>query len=563
MQPPVGISSTWGWVSQRQQATWQDLLEAIARDAPRWQSLQTQFLEQQNILWMNFLARSSGQPPGETESDRVADPDRRFSAKEWDEWPYFDYLRQSYRLTCRWWMEAVDGLPMDPERHKRVKFFLKQYLDAGSPANFLATNPEALKKALDTQGKSLQAGFVNLLSDLARGRISQTDESAFEVGRNLAVTGGSVVYQNDLIQVIQYHPLTPRVSARPLLMVPPCINKYYILDLEPEDSLVRYALERGRAVFMVSWRNIDASTAHVTWDDYVEQGVTQAIRVVHAISKADQVDTLGFCIGGALLACALAIHERNEPLPVSSLTLMATLLDYSDVGDIGIYIDRDFVEMREREFAAGGVVPGRDLAQAFSSLRANDLVWPYVVGNYLKGEKPPAFNLLFWNSDDTNLPGPMFTWYLRHFYLQNQLRCPDALQVAGHSVDLGRIRTPAYLFAAQEDHIVPWKSAFESTRLLSGPVEFVLGASGHIAGSINPASRNRRQYWCGGQVGHTSDQWLDTAVSHPGSWWVHWADWLDRQSPKRKRPPKTLGSRQFPAMEEAPGSYARARSGAG
>ena len=543
---------------RRQQATWQDLLEAIARDAPRWQPLQTQFLEEQKNLWTNFVARFSGQPSEQGE----ADTDRRFSASEWNEWPYFDYLRQSYQLTCRWWMEAVDGLPLDTERHRRVKFFLKQYLDACSPANFLATNPEALKKALDTQGQSLQAGFMNLLSDLARGRISLTDESAFEVGRNLALTSGAVVYQNDLIQIIQYRPQTSRVSARPLLMVPPCINKYYILDLGSEDSMVRYALEQGRAVFMVSWRNIDVCTAHLTWDDYVEQGVSRAIQVAHAISGSDQVDTLGFCIGGALLACALAVHERgDQPLPVSSLTLMATLLDYSDVGDIGVYIDRDFVEMREREFAAGGVVPGRDLAQAFSSLRANDLVWPYVVGNYLKGEQPPAFNLLFWNNDDTNLPGPMFTWYLRHFYLQNQLRCPDVLQVAGRSVDLGKIRVPTYIFAAQEDHIVPWKSAFESTRLLSGPVEFVLGASGHIAGSINPASRNRRQYWCDGQTGGTPDEWRNSAVPHPGSWWVHWAGWLDRQSPARKRAPKNMGNRQFVVLEEAPGSYVRVRSG--
>ncbi|MDE2342831.1 MAG: class I poly(R)-hydroxyalkanoic acid synthase [Betaproteobacteria bacterium] len=538
-----------------------ELAQAVAKDAPRWQELQARYYQNQAALWMSMLSRAAGQTSPVHNADTGTQPlaDRRFSAPEWSETPLFDYLQQSYLLTAQWLKEAVGSLELEPKTKRRLDFFLRQYIDALAPSNYPATNPEVLKKAFESGGESLRAGLKNFLADMEKGRISMTDESAFEVGRNIAVTPGSVVFENELFQLLQYAPATAEVASRPLLMVPPCINKYYILDLEPSNSMVRYAVEQGHAVFLMSWRNIDESLQQTTWDDYIERGVATAIRTVQAISNAPQVDALGFCVGGALLACTLAAHAGDEPLPVASLTLMTTLLDYSDVGEIGVYIDPAFVAQRELLFSKGGVVPGKELSMAFSSLRANDLIWPYVVNNYLKGETPPAFDLLYWNSDGTNLPGPMFAWYLRHLYLQNELRCPNALSVAGRSVDLGRITVPTYVFAAREDHIVPWKSAFETTHLLSGPMEFVLGASGHIAGSINPASKNKRNYWVGGAISGSADEWLASATPVPGSWWTHWADWLDKLNPERVPAPAQLGNAEHPPIESAPGRYVRAR----
>lgn len=539
----------------------QELAQAVMRDAPHWQALQTRYYESQVALWMGMLGRAAGQKPvgPEPETAEEARQDRRFNAPEWAEIPLFDYLRQSYLLTTHWLKEAVGSLALEPEAQKRMDFYLRQYLDAMAPSNFSATNPEVLKKAFESGGESLRTGLGNFLADMEKGRISMTDEAAFEVGRNIAVTPGAIVFENELFQLLQYAPATPEVAARPLLMVPPCINKYYILDLGPSNSLVKYAVDRGHTVFLVSWRNIDESLQQTTWDDYIESGVATAIRTAQVVSGADRIDALGFCVGGALLACTLAAHAADEPLPVASLTLMAALLDYTDVGEIGVYIDQAFVVQREQLFSKGGVVPGRELALAFSSLRANDLIWPYVVNNYLKGETPPAFDLLYWNSDGTNLPGPMFAWYLRHLYLQNELCRPNALTVAGRAVDLGRITVPTYVFAAREDHIVLWKSAFESTHLLSGPMTFVLGASGHIAGSINPASRNKRNYWVDGQLSGSADEWMASATPVPGSWWTHWADWLDRLNPERVQAPTVPGSPRYPPIELAPGRYVRVR----
>ncbi len=534
-----------------------ELSQAVAKDVPQWQALQTQYYENQAALWINMLSRAAGQKPtvAPPKAAAAALTDRRFSAPEWSENPLYDYLRQSYFLTASWLREAVGSLQMDPATQQRLDFYTRQYVDAMAPSNFPATNPEVLKKAIESGGESLKAGLKNLLADMEKGQISMTDASVFKVGRNIGITPGAVVFENELFQLLQYHPTTPEVASRPLLMVPPCINKFYIMDLEPDNSLVKYAVDRGHSVFLVSWRNIDESLRNVTWDDYIEKGVATAIRVTKEIAATGQIDTLGFCVGGALLACTLAAYAADEPLPVASVTLMATLLDYTDVGEIGVYIDRAFVEQREKQLEHGGVVPGKELALAFSSLRANDLIWPYVINNYLKGETPPAFNLLYWNGDGTNLPGPMFAWYLRHLYLQNELCQPNALTVAGRPVDLSRIKMPAYIFGACEDHIVPWKTAFQSTRLLSGPLEFVLGASGHIAGSINPASKNKRHYWSGGKLGGSAEEWVASATTAPGSWWIHWADWLDRLNPERVAAPRQLGNAKYQPIEPAPGRY--------
>ncbi|MHB8353271.1 MAG: PHA/PHB synthase family protein [Burkholderiales bacterium] len=357
-----------GFKPEEYQNFLRELAQAVAKDAPHWQALQTRYYENQATLWMNMLSRAAGQSPmlATPPAATAAASDHRFSAPEWGQTPLFDYLRQSYLLTTHWLQEAVSSLEMDPATQQRLDFFLRQYLDAMAPSNFPATNPEVLKKAMESGGESLQTGLQNLISDMEKGRISMTDESVFEVGGNIAVTPGAVVFENELFQLLQYQPTTAEVASRPLLMVPPCINKFYIMDLEPSNSLVKYAVDRGHTVFLMSWRNIDESLRNVTWDDYIETGVATAVRVTQAIAGTGQIDALGFCVGGALLSCALAVYAAKAPLPVASLTLMASLLDYSDVGEIGVYIDRAFVEMREKQLEHGGLVPGKELAMAFS-----------------------------------------------------------------------------------------------------------------------------------------------------------------------------------------------------
>jgi polyhydroxyalkanoate synthase len=457
-------------------------------------------------------------------------------------------------------MQAVETASMETEAKQRMRFFMRQYLDAAAPSNYLMTNPEALKAAMESRGETLQEGLKNLLGDMEKGRISMTDETAFELGKNVAVSKGAVVFENALVQLIQYDPATPKVHQRPLVMVPPCINKFYIMDLQPENSLVRYAVEQGHTVFMVSWRNVKEDQGKVTWDDYVEEGVIAALHEAARITGQEKINALGFCIGGTLLACALAVLDRKGEHPVECLTLLTTLLDFTDVGDIRVYIDKNFVEKREKQLARGGLVPGGELAGAFSSLRANDLVWSYVVNNYLKGKRPPAFDLLFWNADATNLPGPMYAYYLRNTYEDNKLAQPDALSMCGVPVSLKRVKLPTFVFAAREDHIVPWKGGFKSARTLGGDVKFVLGASGHIAGTINPPVQKKRSFWMGGDLAAEPDRWLEQSKEHPGSWWGEWSKWLKPHGGKLVPARKKLGDGKRKPIEPAPGRYARERA---
>jgi len=454
----------------------------------------------------------------------------------------------------------VEKANLDAPTKQRMRFFMRQYLDAAAPSNYLLTNPEALKAAMESRGETLQEGLKNLLADMEKGRISMTDEAAFEVGKNIATSKGAVVFENDLIQLIQYEPLTAKVHERPLVMVPPCINKFYIMDLQPENSLVRYAVEQGHTVFMVSWRNVKKPLDRLTWDDYLEMGVMAALTEARAIARTPKVNALGFCIGGTLLANALAVLEKKGKNPVASLTLLTSLLDFTDVGDIRVYIDKNFVEKREQQLEKGGLVPGQELAGAFSSLRANDLVWSYVVNNYLKGKQPPAFDLLFWNSDATNLPGPMYAYYLRNTYQDNKLAQPDALVNCGVPVSLKRLKLPTFVFAAREDHIVPWKGGYKSAQTLGSKATFVLGASGHIAGTINPASKNKRSYWINDKLNPDPEQWFAEAQELPGSWWPEWSRWLRPHAGKLVPARKKLGDAKHKTIEPAPGRFARERA---
>jgi polyhydroxyalkanoate synthase subunit PhaC len=534
-------------------------LEAMSAKPEVMLDLQNRYMQEQMKLWMEAFKTPQQVGDPRDPNGNGGGSDKRFSAPEWNQLPVFRYFRDSYLLTSKMMMDAVEKANLDAATKQRMRFFMRQYLDAAAPSNYLLTNPEALKAAMESKGETLQEGLKNLLSDLEKGRISMTDESAFEVGRNIAVSKGAVVFQNDLIQLIQYEPLTAKVHQRPLVMVPPCINKFYIMDLQPENSLVRYAVEQGHTVFMVSWRNIKPPLESLTWDDYLEMGVIAALDEVRKITGEDKVNALGFCIGGTLLSAALAVLEKKKRNPVASLTLLTTLLDFTDVGEIRVYIDENFVDKREKQLCRGGIVPGQELAGAFSSLRANDLVWSYVVNNYLKGKSPPAFDLLYWNSDATNLPGPMYAYYLRNTYQNNLLAKPDALSMCGVPVSLKRLKVPAFVFAAREDHIVPWRGGYDSARTLGGKVTFVLGASGHIAGTINPASKNKRSYWVNDKLGASADKWFAEAQELPGSWWPEWSKWLRPFAGKLVPARKKLGGARHKPREAAPGAYARER----
>jgi polyhydroxyalkanoate synthase len=522
-------------------------------------ALQQEWMGRHAQLWQGMLGKAPDQPAPQIVAPEAGD--KRFDHPSWTASPLYDYLRQAYLINSEYIKRMADESPVaDGQAKTRMRFMARQMVDAMAPSNFLATNPEFVQKAIETKGESIQQGIKNLLGDLEKGRISMTDDTAFEVGRNLAATPGAVVFENELMQLLQYSPQTEKVAARPFLMVPPCINKYYILDLQPENSVVRYAVEQGNTVFLVSWKNVQADLGHLTWDDYIEKGALQAIKVVQDISKMDQINALGFCVGGTILSSALAVAGSRGESPVASLTLLTTLLDFADSGEIGCLVDEKAVQLREATIGKGGLLKGRELAQVFSALRANDLIWQYVVGNYLKGNKPPAFDLLYWNSDATNLPGPFLAWYLRNMYLENNLRIPGRLEMCGVKADLGRVDMPAFIYASREDHIVPWKSAYLSRNLLGGDTTFVLGASGHIAGVINPAVKNKRSHWLNDSATANADEWFDTATEVKGSWWPVWAEWLKGHNGGEVAARAKLGSKDYPPGEPAPGSYVKEKA---
>ncbi|GAC1522763.1 MAG: class I poly(R)-hydroxyalkanoic acid synthase [Collimonas sp.] len=533
----------------------------ISLDPTRLEKLQAEYTQQMSALWQDMLA-----------SRIPAIADRRFSAAAWHGNPVYAFNAAAYLLNARFLNAMVDALDAPPKIKRKIGFTVQQMIDAMAPSNFLATNPVAQQKIVETNGESLTKGIAQMLADMQKGRVSQTDESAFEVGKDVATTEGAVVFENELFQLIQYQPLTAKVYQRPLLIVPPCINKFYILDLQPQNSLVRYAVEQGHSVFLVSWRNADESMAHTTWDQYITDGAIRAIRVVQDISGQDKINTLGFCVGGTILSTALAKLAADKVDPIASLTLLTAFLDFSDTGILDVYIDDMQIRMREQAIGHGGLMPGREFGSAFSSLRPNDLLWNYVESNYLKGEQPAPFDLLYWNADSTNLPGPMFCYYLRHMYLDNSLKDAGKLTVGGQKIDLGKIAAPTFIYASREDHIVPWTSAYASVSLLNpkNPKQnrFVLGASGHIAGVINPPAKKKRSYWVNGganngtskKVAVDAETWLAGAVEHPGSWWTEWTEFLSAHAGKQVAAPRKLGNTEYGVIEPAPGRYVKVRA---
>ena len=527
---------------------------ALTFSAEKLQALQENYVKEATALWNEGVKANPGTA------------DRRFASAAWHNNPMAAFSAASYLLNTRTLLGLADAVEADEKTRSRIRFAVEQMSAATAPSNYLAFNADAQTKAIETKGESIAKGMQNLLHDMRQGHVSMTDESLFEVGKNVATSEGAVVFENEFFQLIEYKPLTAKVYERPFLLVPPCINKFYILDLQPENSLIRYAVEQGHRTFVVSWRNPDESMAQKTWDDYVEHAAIKAINVTREITGAKTINTLGFCVGGTILGTALAVLAARGEKPAASATLLTTFLDFSDTGVLDLFIDEAFVKYREMQLGQGGLLKGQELASTFSFLRPNELVWNYVVGNYLKGETPPAFDLLYCNSDSTNLPGPFYAWYLRNTYFENNLVQPGKAVVCGEKVDLRKLDIPVYIYGSREDHIVPigvdGGGAYATTQHLPGKKRFVMGASGHIAGVINPPAKKKRSYWTrdDGKLPATQADWAKGAQEHPGSWWTDWSAWLAPLAGKQIAAPKAYGNTAYKAIEPAPGRYVKQKS---
>ena len=520
-------------------------------DPQKIQKIQTDYFKDAAELWNQSLHNS------------LQVKDRRFSSQAWSANPLASFNAAAYLLNARTLMSLADAVDADAKTRARVRFAVEQWVAASAPSNYLAMNAEAQQKAVETKGESIAKGIQNLVHDIEQGHVSMTDESLFEVGKNVATTEGAVVFENEFFQLIEYKPLTAKVYERPFLLIPPCINKFYILDLQPENSFIRYAVSKGHRTFVVSWRNPDDSMSGKTWDDYIGNAAIEAIHTVKAITGAPKINALGFCVGGTILSNALAVLAARDDDSVASATFLTTLIDFTDTGVLDVFIDENFVKFREMQMGKGGLLKGQDLASTFSFLRPNDLVWNYVVGNYLKGETPPPFDLLYWNSDSTNLPGPFYAWYLRNTYLENNLVKPCKVQVCGEGIDLRKVDLPVYLYGSREDHIVPIGGAYASTQVLPGKKRFVMGASGHIAGVINPPVSKKRSHWVreDGKFPADVNDWIAGSTELPGSWWDDWAGWLKTHAGKQIAAPKTYGKgAKYKAIEPAPGRYVKAKA---
>jgi polyhydroxyalkanoate synthase subunit PhaC len=486
--------------------------------------------------------------------------DKRFKDTAWQETPYYDLLKQSYLMGSKQLKDFVDQAQIDERSKLQLRFYARQFIDAISPSNFPATNPDVIRTAIQTRSASLVAGMQNLIEDLQKGRITRVDEAAFEVGGNLAVTPGSVVFENELIQIIHYAPATAEVERTPLLMVPPCINKYYLLDLGKGNSLVEYAVSQGHNVFLISWRSAVTETQNLTWDDYLRLGPLTAIDVVRDIAGVEKVHALGFCVGGTLLSCSAGVLAARGEDKLASISLLTTMLDFSDTGEIGLLIDETSTALREATIGQGGILPGKELAFTFGTLRANDLIWRYVVDSYLKGATPEAFDLLYWDSDSVSLPGPMYCWYTRNTYLENRIKDRGKTTQCGVPIDLSAVKAPLYILASREDHIVPWKSAYRTKDIMGASPRFVLAASGHVAGVINPPAKKKRSHWLNDDLDCDATDWLDLAKEQPGSWWPDWAAWMKGHSNGAVPAPREAGNATHPVIEPAPGRYVKMKS---
>jgi polyhydroxyalkanoate synthase subunit PhaC len=513
-------------------------------------------------LWQNTARRMLGE-----ETAPVASPDsgdRRFKDEMWQENEIFDFIKQSYLLSARWMQGVVKNVEgLDDHTAKKVDFYTRQFVDAMAPSNFVLTNPEVLRATVETRGENLLKGLNNLLDDLERGKgnlaIRMTDYDAFKVGENIAVTPGKVVFQNDLIQLLQYDPSTEQVYEKPLMIIPPWINKYYILDLRPKNSFIKWAVDQGHTVFVLSWINPDETLANKGFGDYMLDGPLAALDAIEKATGAKQVDAVGYCLGGTLLACTLAYMAVKGDDRIASATFLTTMTDFKEPGELGVFIDEEQLSALESRMNQSGYLDGRDMATTFNMMRANDLIWSFVVNNYLLGKDPFPFDLLYWNSDSTRMPAAMHSFYLRKMYQENRLIEPGAIELNGVKIDLGTIKTPIYMISAREDHIAPWQSTYALTQHVSGPIKFVLGASGHIAGVVNPPAANKYCFWTNTKKPKSPDTWLSGATQVDGSWWTDWQKWVEKYAGKQV-PARAPGEGKLKAIEAAPGSYVKIKA---
>ena len=535
------------------------LSEQLLSDPEKLSNSTTQFWEEQINLWEKWI----NSDPTVVKKPDIENVDSRFRSKLWDTW-LFDYVRNAYLLTAEHLQKTVNDIDsLDERTARKVKFFTKQYVDAMSPTNFAALNPDVLKATVDSNGGNLLSGLNNLLDDLKKGKgelaIKMVDPNAFELGKDVATTDGKVVYQNELMQLIQYQPTTKSVLETPLLIIPPWINKYYILDLTPRNSFIKWAIDQGHTVFVISWVNPDARHAHKTFDDYLVEGPLAALDVIDKRCKTNTTNLVGYCLGGTLTAVLLGwLKSNKQEKRVNSTTFFTSMIDFNEPGELGVFVDPEGVDALEKRMASKGYLEASEMASTFNMLRSNDLIWSFVVNNYLLGKDPVPFDLLFWNSDATRMPAKMHSYYLRNMYIHNKLREPKGLTIAGRSIDLSTVTTPCYFISAKDDHIAPWKSTFAGAKLFGGKVRFVLGGSGHIAGIVNPPVANKYCYWANDELTHDAESWLQNADRFDGSWWSDWSVWITSQGSRTVNARKIRNNRTNP-FEDAPGSYAKLR----
>ena len=579
---PALVSRTMAEVAERGQRIVQDFLKrqsdgtgnpdplniggAFMEMTTKLMSNPTRLVQAQMGFWQDYLtlwSHTARRMMGENMDAVIEEPkgDRRFKDDAWRENEVFDFIRQSYLLSARYFTSAVnsaDGL--DPKTAQKVDFYMRQFVDAMSPANFVMTNPEVLRKTAETGGANLLKGLSNLLFDLERGkgklRIRMTDDSKFKVGENIAVTPGKVVFQTPLMQLIQYNPTTEKVFKRPLVIFPPWINKFYILDLRPKNSFIRWAVDQGHTVFVASWVNPDEALAEKGFDDYMTEGVLAALDAIEAATGERQINAIGYCLGGTLLATTLAYLATKRDSRIKSATYLVTMTDFEEAGELGVFIDEEQLTALEEKMSKRGFLDGREMATTFNMLRANDLIWSFVVNNYLLGKDPFPFDLLYWNDDSTRMPAKMHSFYLRRMYQQNDLCKPGAVELLKTKIDLRKIKVPTYMISTREDHIAPWKSTYRGTQFYSGPVRFVLAASGHIAGVVNPPDSGKYSHWVNEELPASPDDWFAGATELAGSWWPDWHRWvtaIDRTEVAARQP----GDGKLTPIEDAPGSYVR------
>ncbi|WP_417774493.1 PHA/PHB synthase family protein [Stappia sp.] len=533
-----------------------------------WMSDPQRAIEAQSRLWTGYMSlwnSSLKRMMGETVDPAISpDPrDKRFGDPEWNDNQFFDFVKQLYLITSRWAEEmVVEAADLDEHTRHKADFYVKQIANALSPSNFVLTNPELLRETLESNGENLVRGMKLLAEDIAAGKgelkIRQSDLGKFKVGENLGMTPGKVIAENDVCQVIQYTPVTETVLKRPLMIVPPWINKFYILDLNPEKSFIRWAVEQGHTVFVISWVNPDERQMRKSFEHYMREGVLETLDVIKRATRTEEVNAIGYCVGGTLLSVTLAYMAAVGDTRIKSATFFTTQVDFTHAGDLKVFVDEEQIETLERQMVEKGYLDGSRMASAFNLLRSNDLIWPYVVNNYLKGREPFPFDLLFWNSDSTRMPAANHSFYLRNCYLENRLT-QGTMEIAGQRLDLGKVTIPIYNLATREDHIAPPLSVFVGSQFFGGPVEYVLSGSGHIAGVVNPPSRNKYQFWTGPRPKGVLDDWIAQAEEHPGSWWPHWDSWirsLDDTTVKARKP----GAHRMKIIEDAPGRYVKAVS---